>query len=627
MILLLDNRDSYTYNLAHLVAKVTGSEPLVVRCDAPEAPELPARIRAGEFSHIIISPGPGTPESDEDFGASRRAIEAAAEAKLPLLGVCLGHQGLGLLAGAPIHRAAPQHGMLSTLTHSGEGIFAGLPQGMHVVRYHSLCVVDPAASNPRLEVHARAEDGTVQALKVAGLNHWGVQFHPESILTEHGEALMRNFLGLPGPWRVARTRLEGALDTEALFRALRSTLPATEVFWLDSATGDGTTIMGTSAGSLAAVFDGAGSVDKLSAQLQRGAVGPIPGGLVGYCAYARTPGAGWWLRPHAFVVYHHDGAVVECCVLVDEHETPETERLMQQLIHAVRTAQATATPRPHEAVPIELGTGAWQMDKDTYLGRIADIKEALARGDSYEVCLTDTWETTITGSGLDAYCRLRRANPAPYAAYLDTGTEEVLCSSPERFLRVRGGIVSSKPIKGTIAREEDPAILRQDVKTRAENLMIVDLLRNDLSRVCEPGSVEVPSLMAVETYATVHQLVSTVTGRLRPGVTAAELLRATFPGGSMTGAPKERTLEIIDSLEAGERGIYSGTIGYFAFDGTADLNIVIRTAVKRGEQLTVGAGGAIVWDSDPVAEWDEKQLKADAVVEALQCPKSSRSSR
>lgn len=612
MILLLDNRDSYTYNLAHLVAKVTGSEPLVVRCDGPEADELPARIRAGEFSHILISPGPGTPAREEDFGTARRVIEAADD--LPVLGVCLGHQGLALLAGADIVRTEPQHGMLAALTHSGTGIFAGLPQDMEVVRYHSLTVELPpesAGQTPPLEVHARAADGTIQALKVTGRNHWGVQFHPESILTEHGAALMRNFLGLPQPWSVARTLIEGALDTETLFRSLRERTPGVPAVWLDSATGDGTSFMCTAVGSLATVIAGERGVDTLGPELARGSDGP--GGVVGVCEYANSPGQSWWLRPHAWVTYDHGRAHAECFVLYDATQTGETDALMEELVRAVHQAQRT-TARSGDA---RLRGGAWRLTRAEYLERIERVKDALASGDSYEICLTDTWEGTVEGEGIDLYSRLRRANPAPYAAYIDTGDAEVLCSSPERFLRVRDEVVSAKPIKGTAPRESDPGALASDPKTRAENLMIVDLLRNDLSRVCEPGSVEVPSLMAVETYATVHQLVSTITGRLRPGVTPADLLGATFPGGSMTGAPKERTLQLIDGLEAGARGMYSGTIGYFGFDGSADLNIVIRTAVKRGDQLSVGAGGAIVWDSDPIAEWEEKQLKADAVLGAL----------
>jgi para-aminobenzoate synthetase component 1 len=215
------------------------------------------------------------------------------------------------------------------------------------------------------------------------------------------------------------------------------------------------------------------------------------------------------------------------------------------------------------------------------------------------------------------YAALRNANPAPYSAYLDIGDAQILSSSPECFLRMNDRDIITRPIKGTLPRHRDPADLLRSAKDQAELLMITDLERNDLGRVCEFGSVHVPELFRVESFATVHHLVATVAGKLRADVSHVQALRACFPGGSITGAPKIRAMEIIDELEQHARGVYCGAIGYFGHDGTSHFNIAIRTIVHQSGLLTFHAGGGIVADSEPDAEYDETLAKAEGILRAL----------
>lgn len=265
------------------------------------------------------------------------------------------------------------------------------------------------------------------------------------------------------------------------------------------------------------------------------------------------------------------------------------------------------------------------VSRDGYVRRVLQAKEHIARGDAFEICLTAMLEGSFAGDAWDVYRELRAQNPAPFAAWLDLPEGAIASSSPERFLRLGADrIAETRPIKGTRPRgrtaADDDRLARElatSEKDRAENAMIVDLARNDLGRICRYGSIAVPELYAVERYPTVHQLVSTVRGELAPGRDAIDLLRACFPPGSMTGAPKIEAMAILEELEPVERGVYSGALGFIEASGTMDASVVIRAAVAAGGRVSVGVGGAIVADSDPAAEHAEALLKGRAVVAAI----------
>jgi para-aminobenzoate synthetase len=737
--LLVDNYDSYTYNVFHLLAAVSGEEPIVVHNDMVSWKAL----SRWDFDAIVLSPGPGRPQRWHDFGVCSDILR---HSDIPVLGICLGHQGIGnLLSGMVGAAPMAMHGRLSRVRHDETGLFAGIPQDFSVVRYHSLAVT--GSLGPEGRVTAWTDDGVVMGIEHRRRPLWGVQFHPESVATEHGRRLVENFydrLGHRGRPRSRRAKIRAARSgrlravqtaddglrlrvrsiageppTEPLFERLFG--GAEHAFWLDSA--DAPTrlaqrsFLGTSAGADRCVLEydvvektvtthradasssEQGSIfDVLDRELAARAIEPpadsangLLGGFVGYVGYeckadcgspnthaSDVPDALLMLANRVVAVDHvtHTTEVRALCRDGDrdaERWLDQAELAVRNLLHAapatdyqptgettaeaertvgelLQSSNAGAQPGGVGAEGVEQpvdvdhvgssGPGRDGADGDgadgpvsfqcgrgreQYLADILRCQAALAAGESYEVCLTDQISTSASPEPFELYRVLRRTNPAPFAAYLKLGELAVLSSSPERFLSVdRQRRVQARPIKGTTSRSADPvedealrSELTHDEKTYAEHLMIVDLLRNDLGRVCEVDSVRVPELMVVEDYATVHQLISTVTGVLERERTPVQCVRACFPGGSMTGAPKLRTMSIIDETERVARGVYSGGLGYFGLDGSVDLSIVIRTIVLRPGATTIGAGGAIVMQSDPEDEFDEILLKARAPMAAI----------
>ena len=359
---------------------------------------------------------------------------------------------------------------------------------------------------------------------------------------------------------------------------------------------------------------------------------PVPGYLPAH--EAPTPDS-LWLPAVRYLVHEHarPGVAARSWLVGDESWCEAAERLLSAVLAPVlseageRASETASDDAPENAPELAEPLLFPAPAAEAYMDAVRASQHEIYEGNSYEVCLTAQTSARIPNPSpelfFELYRRQRTHNAAPYAAYLRCGDFSVLSSSPERFLSVdEQRNAQTKPIKGTIARgatpEEDEAAaawLRSDPKTRAENLMIVDLLRNDLSLVSEPHTVRVPVLMGVESYSTVHQLVSTVSSRLREGVSAVAAARACFPGGSMTGAPKPSTMQIIEGLENRARGVYSGALGFVSADGSANLSIVIRTLVAHDEgTVTLAAGGAVVADSDPAAEYEEMLTKLRAAL-------------
>ncbi len=286
-------------------------------------------------------------------------------------------------------------------------------------------------------------------------------------------------------------------------------------------------------------------------------------------------------------------------------------------------------PRPAPIDPEFFGKGKWSarpdfqsgLDRHQWIQRVESARRYIAAGDIYQVNLTHTLATAWSGPAMPFYPRLCAASPAPFSCALRLGDTEVLSTSPECFLQIDGRRIVTRPIKGTRVRRADDEVAARELlaspKERAELVMITDLERNDLGQVCDYGSVRVTGLCELETFAQVHHLVSTIEGRLQAGVSAVQAVRACYPGGSITGAPKKRAREIIAELEPSPRGIYTGALGFFGSDGSAVFNIAIRTLVVREGSATFGVGAGIVADSDPAAEYEETWHKAAGLFAAL----------
>ncbi|OQR96730.1 anthranilate synthase, partial [Thraustotheca clavata] len=690
-----------------MLAQVNGIAPVIVRNDAFDGSWAKAwafflsQTPTDVPKNIVLSPGPGHPGKASDFGLCRYAIE---EADVPVLGVCLGHQGIAQVYGGTVTYAPyVMHGRTSTIkpvNTAMESLFFGMPMSFDVVRYHSLIVKNPLPSC--LQVLATSsEPELIMALRHVSKPQFGVQFHPESVCSEFGYQLLQNFADmtakvpfsicklehsvhpsvscLPGPSTVSTSYHvhveplgQCAAMSEAIFETIYAT--ATHAFWLDSSNGQRYSYMGDTTGPLSHSVTYEALTDSLcitkhnalhvtTNSLLKYLEGEIAkfkvdamnlpfdfcGGFVGYFGYevlgckgenkskhilehmkvqsamgTKVPDAAFIFADRTIVMDHLTKNVYLVALDASKIPSPTTKFWWTSVKAQIYSAKPPSPPTQLKLkAPVTMYPS---RSRAQYEADISKVLDYIHEGETYEVCLTNQLLTQLRiADPLCFYKTLRALNPAPFAAYVHFPAFSICSSSPERFLRVtENGDIESKPIKGTRRRamdsQEDAEIaaeLAQCVKDRAENMMVTDLVRNDFGIVCEIGSVHVPKLMEVESYATVHQLVTTVRGRLARNKSVVDAIKATFPGGSMTGAPKKRTMELIRDLEVYPRGVYSGALGYLSLNGAADLNIIIRTAVVTKDIVSIGSGGAIVAMSDTNEEYDEMLLKTKALRYAL----------
>ncbi len=680
MIFILDNFDSFTYNLYQYFGEL-GEEVVVRRKDNCTLPDLEAL----NPELIVISPGPCSPDESP---LSMEVIQHFM-GRIPILGICLGHQAIGQVFGGRVVRAkVPIHGKTSLITHDGQGVFINLTNPLRVTRYHSLAI-ERSSLPVDLIITAETADEEIMGFRHKTYPIESVQFHPEAILTEEGHRLLGNAINNARNWHNSRispwqTRpLALSVAPHLLFGIFKQALSP---FFLDS--GEQYLDLGRYSYMGADPFLEASAyadhvelswpenshseshstketeslliLDNLRAKYQVTTTAPFPfsGGAVGFFSYdlkdeleKQLPQMAedglslpnWRLAWYdGIVIFDHLEEIywLTACGMMENGDCSEAlanKRLdrLEKLLNAYKLPNSTIVsegdlPAPTEEIKEikeikETKEIIPDVNKEQYLEDLRHVISYIKEGDIYQANLTQRFSLPWNGNPWALYQQLHELNPAPFAAFLPYSDFQILCSSPERFIRIqKDGAIETRPIKGTRPRGssslEDHALaleLQESAKDNAELTMIIDLERNDLGRICKIGSVQVPDLIRLEKYPTVWHLVSTITGQLKTALLPSEVLRAIFPGGSITGAPKIRAMEIIEELEPHKRGIYTGSIGYLGFDGAWDLNIVIRTIILKNGKAYLHAGGGIVVDSQPEEEYKETLVKAQALFSVL----------
>lgn len=737
-ILLVDSYDSFTHNLAALCRRsIPNCQIRIIKNDELSIEELRPCLK--DFETIIVGPGPGSPDNASDIGVVRDLWHLDDDHLLPIFGVCLGLQSLGIEFGATLGRLSTvKHGLVSQIHHPGTDIFEGVGE-VNAVRYHSLHItVPPTEDIQQLAWAEDAENGrVVMAVKHTSKPFWAVQYHPESVCTQGGGwEVLRNFWTLGSQWSQTRRHTRSTIaDTPSIgipwphtasphsfsrptlactnkVLSTKVNLPqlsvtkiseyfgaadeASNCVLLDSAANPGRySIIGSLPGDAMQVTHYVGdafltiirgkvkTIESLDAldiwqwlsnymrtrhvEHHNSSV-PFWGGFVGFFSYEiGYPALHIPLQRKEKKHPDVNLTFVERSVVVDNQTgdvhiqslIPGDDTWIAQVAEDLTNLSQSRAPNARRSSVLSLSplSSVVLPEKQRYISRIKQAKEHLYSGDSYELCLTAQTRISIpynqsratpgTSTSWERYQQLRKSNPAPYSAYIRLHPSTLMSSSPERFLsfsRPPNPMCQLRPIKGTvrkgpgITRAVAEQLLAGSPKEVAENLMIVDLIRHDLHGVLGEN-VKTTKFCGVEEYETVWQLVSVIEGRQEKGPSKHDdfdlgwnVLKSSLPPGSMTGAPKKRSVEILQNLEDGERGVYSGVFGYWCVSGGGDWSVTIRSCFKLDQQIlqkvsgvsrpeheewVIGAGGAITALSDPEAEWDEMILKLQSVLKSF----------
>ena len=670
--LIIDNYDSFTYNIAHIVEKVSRCEPTVIKNNTPLS-----ALSDIKFDNIIISPGSGHPTNPEDVGLSKEVLRL----DYPILGICLGCQVIGCFYGMEIIQSEIIHGQKSSIQHIQHPLFDGIPKIFHGVRYHSWHLRVPLDQNKDfIEIAKTVNKGVIMAIAHQKKPIFGLQFHPESILTQYGERIIQNFQNIskksilpPSQPMTINTKIIPYINPELIFEKLFRNKNFN--FWLDSEMFSGEqakfSYMGDTTGPYSHVIQYylAQNTIKIIHSHKKQTIHhndifnylklklrqynidknidlpfDFQGGFIGYLDYeiknlifnatklshhpSHIPNAQWIFVDRMLVFDHHKQQIyiLQCIPCADQESSLNQKNWLSDIankINALKTMSCDKIKTQNDQLKIR---SMQLLNKSAYVKKIDQCIQKLKQGESYEICLTEILSYVSNMDPWTYYKRVRKINPSPFASFFTFDHLNIVSCSPERFLKIfKNRMIQSKPIKGTIKKGTDTEEtkkyfnqLKNDKKSQSENLMIVDLIRNDLSKISHAGTVVVKKLMDIETYATLHHMVSTIEGKLKDNIDSIDCIKATFPGGSMTGAPKKKTIEILDQIENSPRGIYSGVIGYLSINGTMDLSIVIRTVIFDSRKVYIGTGGAILINSNQEAEYNEALLKINNILSIME---------